>query len=198
MLRQAALAHKPAVINISYGGYRGPHDGTSPLPLGLDQLLEGKSDVAIVVSAGNGYEADCHARYLAERRAKNARVLTWVLPPLDPTVNALEAWWDGNALVDLRLQSPSGQAFRAGHGKDYLLKRRPDGAIVGRIWNGTIEPNALHVELNATFGEAPTPPLQLQALGGGAAGGPLTAPAPSGAWKLALEANAATACQLWI
>jgi len=51
----------PVVINISYGGYSGPHDGTSPLASGIDERLIGKFDRAVVVSAGNGFEADCHA-----------------------------------------------------------------------------------------------------------------------------------------
>ena len=48
------------VVNISFGGYRGPHDGTSDWESGIDQLLT-IDNRAVVVSAGNGFEAECHA-----------------------------------------------------------------------------------------------------------------------------------------
>ena len=55
----AAKVKKPAVVNISYNAYTGPHDGTSLLEIGLDELLETPGR-AVVISAGNARDVNCH------------------------------------------------------------------------------------------------------------------------------------------
>jgi len=46
-------AGKPAVVNMSFGGNLGPHDGTDMLDVGLDGQLTGSTKRMIVTSAGN-------------------------------------------------------------------------------------------------------------------------------------------------
>ena len=51
------------VINISYGSFAGPHDGTSLIERALDELLDIRRDnFAIVLGAGNARGAACHVR----------------------------------------------------------------------------------------------------------------------------------------
>ena len=47
-------AHTPLAVNISYGTFAGPHDGSSLLESALDELLAmGRKNFAIVLAAGN-------------------------------------------------------------------------------------------------------------------------------------------------
>lgn len=48
---------KPAVVNISLGQNRGPHDGTSGVEAAINTFIAGHTSRAIVVSAGNGGDA---------------------------------------------------------------------------------------------------------------------------------------------
>lgn len=60
---RAADEGRPLVINLSLGALGGPHDGTSPLEVALDQLVgQGQAQgVALVTSAGNFGNQDGHA-----------------------------------------------------------------------------------------------------------------------------------------
>lgn len=95
-----------AVINISYGGYAGPHNGRSTVESRIDEELQNAPNRAVVVAAGNGFEADCHAggSLLPGRR----RNLSWVVKPEDPTANILEVWYDAGAMLTLTLTTPAG------------------------------------------------------------------------------------------
>jgi subtilisin family serine protease len=66
----------PAVVNVSLGGDFGPHDGTSPLELGLSRLVGAdKPGHAIVTAAGNsaGLIIDGTATYGAHTEARSVR-----------------------------------------------------------------------------------------------------------------------------
>src|SRR5262249_52028061 len=100
--RAATLGNPPgkrAVINISYGGYTGPHDGTAWLESGVDDWLTSVNR-AVVVSAGNGFEADCHAHDRVAHGAKS-KLLHWLVHPFDPTSNVMEIWYNGSTMLDL-------------------------------------------------------------------------------------------------
>ncbi len=56
---KAAALGKRAVINLSLGGHEGPHDDTSVLDLGVDNVVA--MGVPVVVSAGNSGAAPIHA-----------------------------------------------------------------------------------------------------------------------------------------
>src|SRR5262249_26535463 len=131
---RADRLNKAAVVNISYGGYMGPHDGTSVLEAGIDNLLA-LPDRAVVVSAGNGFEADCHAHDTV-KPTKKSKPLRWVLHPFDPTQNFMQIWYNGNTSLDLYLTAPSGQVLGPVHLGDHLDIALGTGAnppIVGWI-----------------------------------------------------------------
>jgi subtilisin family serine protease len=187
----------PAVVNISYGGYSGPHDGTSPLADGIDKLLAGKTDRAVVVSAGNGFEADCHARQVLQPGAA-AQQLHWILSPEDPTANQLEIWYEANAELELSITPPRATAALkppVGLGQSKIIKRPSDGKIVGWIHhvgtNGGSGPNVIRIHLNPTAGEegsklaaSGAAPTQTQIPPSLAI---LTVPASSGTWRIDLQ-----------
>ena len=100
---RASAAGKSAVVNISYGGYDGPHDGTSELEKGLDGLLA-VPDRAVVLAAGNGFESRCHALRIMQRN--DMASLRWIVKPEDPTANDVEIWYDSRVTLSVRLRSP--------------------------------------------------------------------------------------------
>ena len=103
---KAAELGKPAVINISLGTHGGPHDGTSLLEEGLDTLLRDQTGRAIVISAGNSWDDNCHASGAVE--AGSPRTVTWHIPDQDVTENELEIWYPGVAELSLTLITPWG------------------------------------------------------------------------------------------
>ncbi len=153
-------AGKPAVVNISYGGYDGPHDGTSQLEVALDDLLL-EPDRAIVLAAGNGFEARCHA--FKTVKAKKQAQLRWILNAEDPTANDLDIWYEPkNAGMHVRIQSPGPAIDPAGWvpvGQSRTeITRTSDGKTIGYIehlpgdtLNGA---NRILITLNATGEEA--------------------------------------------
>ena len=60
IFNQAATLNRPVVINMSEGGNVGPHDGSSVLERGIDNLLGGRGR-AFVKSAGNEATSNRHA-----------------------------------------------------------------------------------------------------------------------------------------
>lgn len=167
--------NKPAVVNISYGGYDGPHDGSSPLEKALDELLA-QPNRAIVVSGGNGFEADCHATKSVPNTGM--ATLRWIVNPEDPTANNLEIWYDKPTKLSVRLRPPSGAIIPAGWVQlgQAITEIKQDGKTIGYIehlesdtGNGG---NRIVVSLNATAPAASTD---------------FTAPAPAGMWKVRLK-----------
>ena len=95
---------KPVVINISYGGFDGPHDGSASHERSIDDMLDQDVGRAVVVAAGNGFEANCHASEIlqdAERATKR-----WIVHPKDPTGNDLEIWYPGSAQLTIEVTPP--------------------------------------------------------------------------------------------
>ena len=83
----------PIVVNISYGSYAGPHDGSSMIEKALDELIEARrKNFAIVVGAGNSREARCHVRRRV--RSNRSALLRFDLTKGDTTDSFVEIWYD--------------------------------------------------------------------------------------------------------
>jgi hypothetical protein len=82
------------VINLSYGKIAGPHDGTSELEWGIDQLVRDcetrRIKLRVVLPAGNNHLLRCHAAMTFTAGAKVA--LNWRVLPDDRTPSFLEIW----------------------------------------------------------------------------------------------------------
>lgn len=180
---RAQALGKPAVVNISYGGYMGPHDGTSHVEAGIDQLLT-QPDRTVVVAAGNGFEADCHASGTVKANASSQKPLKWVIRPEDPTTNYLEIWYNGDASLELVLTPPKpAPALPPVKLGAQCFIQSPDGKIVGIIDHNKDQGNGdilIKILLTNTVGEE-RPPLVPINLG----------PAPSGIWTIELKNTSA-------
>lgn len=177
IFRRAEMLGRPAVVNVSYGGYDGPHDGTSALERAFDALLS-VPNRAIVVSAGNGFEERCHASATVQRNA--GWFMRWILPAVDPTPNDLEIWYPGNTTLEVRVQSPGPAITPSGWiPLNYPLtpiRRADNNMIVGYIEHLTSStPNGdkmVFISLRPTDGASAVPG---------------SAPAPSGTWLVELR-----------
>jgi len=184
VFERARAKNKPAVVNISYGGYDGPHDGTAELERALDQLLE-EPNRAIVLAAGNGFEARCHARTTVPRNGTKS--LRWIVNPVDPTANDVELWHDDKSTLHVRLRPPSGGIDPAGWVQlgqaSTEIKRTSDNKTIGYIEHlpsatGN-HSNRIVVTLNGEDIEAEGDYLETDSA--------INAPAPSGMWFIDLK-----------
>lgn len=87
----------PVVINLSYGITAGPKDGQSLLERFQDALSAptgwpGLGPVRCVLPAGNHRLGRLHAQLQAGGGEGQTDTLRWVLPPDDPSPNAIELW----------------------------------------------------------------------------------------------------------
>jgi hypothetical protein len=81
----------PVVVNFSYATQTGPHDGTSPLETLIDRLvLAEELPMRVVLPAGNGHGARCHAE--ADFQASPLIDLPWRVLPDDQTPSTVQIW----------------------------------------------------------------------------------------------------------
>lgn len=167
---------RPVVINLSYGGYHGPHDGSSTVEAGIDARLALAPNRAVVVAAGNGFEADCHAQGTLVAATMPTTTKRWILKPEDPTPNDLQIWYDQGTKLAVTVVAPDGSEAGPVHLGMQRRDIRYDGVVVGSISNRRTRAgsamNRIVVALNQTavlHGAHPS------------------APAPSGTWGLRLE-----------
>ena len=100
---------RPVVINLSYGSFAGPHDGSSLLEQALDELIAGQGGrLAIVLGAGNSRLADCHVRRQV-RPGLNTLLKVEAMPG-DPTDTFVELWYrpDAGVAMEARVRTPGG------------------------------------------------------------------------------------------
>jgi subtilisin family serine protease len=104
---QAAALGRPCVINLSQGDYLGPHDGTSLLERGIDNLLATRGR-AFVKSAGNALQDAAHAQGTVGAGA------TLSMPMLvgggDTTDNIVDIWYSGADRIGLSILAPGAAA----------------------------------------------------------------------------------------
>jgi subtilisin family serine protease len=105
----AAGLGKPVVINHSHGDNIGPHDGSSLLEVGIDQLITGPGRV-MVKSAGNEADAAHHAQGDFTDQQSPHRVKVQVSPGCKELI--LDFWYPGEQHLDLRIVAPDGDDHR--------------------------------------------------------------------------------------
>jgi hypothetical protein len=123
-LRFIELRTKPdaqVVVNVSYGTFAGPHDGTTLLEKAIDELIcerLGRFDVTL--PAGNSFNAACHARL--ELTDSQPCPLLWEVMADDPTDSFMEVWYDEpqskESGIEISVCSPDGSAVVGPVGPD--------------------------------------------------------------------------------
>jgi subtilisin family serine protease len=171
--RAAELNAKAAVLNLSLGSFTGPHDGTNPWEQTFDQLLNVR-DRAIVISAGNGFEANCHA--MGTIVGNGERTLGWNVWTEDPSPKRMDIWYSGQARLALTLVAPDGTT----HGPFEAPGRQPVPGPAGQPPMGVVMyalDDAVNGDNSMLIGLAPTAASAQTAH---------TSAAPAGTWKVRL------------
>lgn len=102
-------AGRPCVINLSLGTNGGPHDGSTLVEQGIDVLVTGAVNRAIVVAASNSHEDGIHASGTMEEGG--AVDLLWSIPIADFTHNEMEIWYPGADDFRLEILLPNGTSI---------------------------------------------------------------------------------------
>ena len=158
---KARSLNKPAVVNLSVGTNGGPHDGSSLVEQGIDNLLD-EHNRAVVIAASNTWEERIHAAGVIP--AGGSRSLTWELPAHDQTDNEVEIWYSGGSELRLTLVDPDGaEVGPFPLGTTNLLKS--NGVKVGAVFHRRDDPNNHDNQIDILF----SPQL------------------PAGSWSIVLE-----------
>jgi hypothetical protein len=98
---------QPLVVNVSYGGTAGPHDGSSLIERAMDQLLEARPRMQIVIAAGNARRLGLHARRVAT--ASTTALFRIDIAPGDRTDTFIEFWYPKRGpKPEFRVRLPDG------------------------------------------------------------------------------------------
>jgi subtilisin family serine protease len=106
----AASLGRPAVVNQSQGDNIGPHDGTSLLERGIDNLLGGPGR-AMVKSAGNEGVQNRHAS--STLTAGVPQSVSFAVPANQGTPVTIDLWYGGPDRFDISITPPNGVAGAA-------------------------------------------------------------------------------------
>jgi subtilisin family serine protease len=105
--QRAGTLGKAAAVNMSLGDNLGPHDGTSLLERGLDNLL-GAPRRAFVKSAGNAGADDIHAQGVVGTGATVD--VSFNIGPGDNSPEQMDLWYEGADTFRVSIVNPAGNA----------------------------------------------------------------------------------------
>jgi subtilisin family serine protease len=160
---------RPCVVNLSLNTMSGPHDGDGFFERALSSLLrsgsagpEGRGRAA-VIAAGNLPDSASQAvrwQHLTDEVvAGTGFTFHWRMPPLDPTPNSVEIWYDAiGGQLQVTLTSPAGETLGPvgpGEAVDLTEAGMWAGSIVGSRLDGTANHPERHVILLQLAGGAP-------------------------------------------
>ncbi len=137
---------RPWVVNCSMGRHGGPHDGSTLVEQGLDEIVTAAPGRAIVQSTGNYFDRKIHASGLLLPGEQHT--LIWQIDAADLTPNELEVWYAGRDTFLVEICSPDGQlSQRVALGESAALI--VDEHEIGRIYHRAHDPNNLNHHVDA-------------------------------------------------
>lgn len=104
---ERTLPDADVVVNLSFGTFAGPHDGTSFLERAIDEICRYRPKLKVVLPAGNSRNEDCHAQLTLENASPNQTLQLEVMAD-DPRPTFVELWWSGDAELGISLLPPGG------------------------------------------------------------------------------------------
>ncbi|MBP1655753.1 MAG: hypothetical protein H6Q31_354 [Bacteroidetes bacterium] len=179
----AAAQGKPVVVNFSIGGHLGPHDGTRPYEVAIDDFSANVGH-AVAVSAGNDGATSMHLSRTVS--AGGTEAITFAVPTYTPNsgtendVFLFDLWCDGNPNVSATVVSPHGVSYTRTAGQTGNGPITTDGTI--SLYNYTSSYNGDRtIEMFIHDAVAANPPA-------------------TGTWTLSLTNNGASAvtCHGWL
>lgn len=193
-IEEATGEKLPIVVNLSFGWYTGPHDGTSMLETAIDDLVKIRSAVTpmcIVLPAGNSRLERTHAHFVLQRQgsSKDEKRLDWRLQPDHRATSLMEVWLGrASDSVGCTLTGPgvAPVTVKAGESAPITYAGRNIGTIDYKTLQGAQQRRGIRIRL------APTAPrIALDSS---------IALAPSGLWTVDIANLASKRCYVdaWI
>ena len=143
----------PAVINMSFGGQEGPHDGRSLLDQGIQEIIKGKSGRAAVAGAGNDGDDPIHAGgRLPPPENGRYPYLSFTADP-DEEYLRVEIWYSSTDSIKAKLSVPDGRGGFIDYGwvkpGGFISTSVDEGMLRGaRVYIGSDSPHPLYPDLN--------------------------------------------------
>ncbi|MBN2410506.1 S8 family serine peptidase [candidate division KSB1 bacterium] len=139
----ATALHMPYVVNLSFGGHSGAHNGTSSVERIIDNIVgPGKPGKAVVTVAGNDRQNDVHAQ--AEfGNGTYSKEISFIINEYYPIPGSgndrviFDIWYDGNQKIDVTVITPGGLKIGPVNQGEVLDNNTNEGAVY--VWNGFYE-----------------------------------------------------------
>lgn len=184
------------IVNLSFGTYSGPHDGTSLFERALVELLDHHHDrragsrkrLHVVLPAGNAHLQRVHAGGTLHRGDPPYELLWKVLP--DNAADAfVEIWLPIDSNIEVDVTPPAGDVLKVGPAAALATLERAGGGrepgFVGAVFRQKGPPQGPNktlvlVACRATRPESPQ-------FGDRSGSAPAGRPGPHGVWRIALS-----------
>ena len=182
------------VVNLSYGGYAGPHDGSSVLECAIDEFLRTHREdrsFELVIPSGNSRDKQLHAQGLIQ--GGKSTTFRWNNLPDDPSDSFVEIWLPRGDGFEISVSAPGGgsppttQALAAGSASS-LYRDADFSASANKTPRGC--PTAVLVFVKKAC-QSNRGTMALLAVGPTRTGGSRPA-APYGQWKIEVHNKAGT------
>ncbi|MCD6507951.1 S8 family serine peptidase [Candidatus Poribacteria bacterium] len=153
VFKRARELGMPAVVNMSFGGQEGPHDGRSLLDQGIQEIIKGKSGRAAVASAGNDGDDPIHAGgKLPPPENGRYPYLSFTADPDEEHLN-VEIWYSSSDSIKAKLLVPDGRGGFTDYGwvkpGDSISASVDEGMLKGaQVYLGSDSPHPLYPDLN--------------------------------------------------
>ncbi len=139
----ATVLNMPCVINMSFGGHSGAHNGTSDVELAIDQLVgHGKPGRAVITVAGNDGTNNIHAR-ADFGNGVSYKEVTFSIKEYLPNPGTgddrvlFDIWYKGNQKVAITITTPSGKRIGPVMQGEVKDENTDEGTVY--VWNGFYE-----------------------------------------------------------
>jgi hypothetical protein len=141
---KGAAGDVPVVVNLSYGLFNGPHDGTSVFELAVDAIVRlwnaahPQGQLCVVLPAGNNFLWRTHAHFELEPKAK--KHLHWRVVPDDRTPSTVEIWLPHEPILGpkpsatVQVTAPDGTTSGPMNLGDPDFEQRSQGAGLPVVW----------------------------------------------------------------
>ena len=141
ILRKAEELGMPVVVNMSFGGHKGPHDGRALLDRAVDELMAGLPGRVAVSSAGNDGDDLIHAGgILPPPSGGRCPYLPFGTIPDDDSAH-IEIWYSSTGRISVRLLLPD-EGDRSDHGIGWV---EPGDSVTFEVKRGPLRGATVHI-----------------------------------------------------
>lgn len=145
-------ADRPCVVNLSLGTNGGPHDGTTPVEQGLDDLISDKPNRAVVIAAGNSQSHGIHQHGIISSDASID--LVWKTRK-STTGQEMEIWIPAACRVAVEVIAPDGTNLgitEPGHNSSVGSATNVVLYVANQLNNSSNNDNVIGIYLAGTVG----------------------------------------------